>query len=209
MHRWLLGSRSQGPHRGRAEARPLQGPSPPTPPNFMRSLRPARFLLTSLQPPGGGPLPQVGCEAFRKSLETWGQRQLTGQSLSTSKGPQRELDHSSGGRPLSPWGCIEVGSGPLPTPSNQNKTCLEPRRSPDLERINHRSKVKWAAPRTLPDPPQGPDRHGQYPHDLYADAHPCPITTPCPSSNRHLTRISNCSRCSLVNMKQKPFIKCC
>ena len=42
------------------------------------------------------------------------------------------------------------------TPANQSKGCLEPRRSADLERISHRSKVKWAAQRKLPDPPQGP-----------------------------------------------------
>lgn len=42
------------------------------------------------------------------------------------------------------------------TPANQSKGCMEPRRSADLERISHRSKVKWAAQRKLPDPPQGP-----------------------------------------------------
>lgn len=44
---------------------------------------------------------------------------------------------------------------------------------------------------------------------IYVHAHPHPITAPRSSSNCHLTRISNCLRCSLVNMKQKPFIKCC
>ena len=53
-----------------------------------------------------------------------------------------------------------------PTPANQSKACLEPRRRADLERINHRSKVKWAAQRKLPDPLQGPGGHLGWP--IYA-----------------------------------------
>lgn len=110
----------------------------------------------------------------------------------------------------------EERSGPMP--ANEDKACLVPRTHIPTQRATETWRGLAADQRShgqckgnFQTQPRGLAASSEMARirAIYMHTHTAPHPTPGSSSDRHLTRISNCLRGSLVNMKQKPVIKCC